>query len=314
MHRWQGSGAESGALGDVGAATGTPILIIILAVGAAVALIWRHCAQLRLRQKAKATVTAAIKKHSPSLVRMRAQLVRPDPYGKLKFEKWLKHIDYFMTEHIMPLLTTRERDVLAKNRFDIKTEIQRFVERELQENPAFQCFSDDMTPAEFETFCAEELRRAGWDARVTMQSRDQGVDVIAEKNAVRVVIQCKLYARPVGNKSVQEAAAAKAHEQADYGIVVTNNRYTQDAEQLASTNKILLLHYTDLRRLDDLLGRKPQASDNWYYYDGARQEGPLSLQQLKSTLATLSNGEDVLVWGRGFSDWELAKRVPELGV
>src|ERR1700730_4076277 len=37
------------------------------------------------------------------------------------------------------------------------------------------------------TFCAEELRRAGRDARVTMQSRDQGVDVVAEKNRVRVV-------------------------------------------------------------------------------------------------------------------------------
>jgi len=122
-----------------------------------------------------------------------------------------------------------------------------------------------MTPTEFETFCAEELRRAGWNARVTMQSRDQGVDVIAEKNGVRVVLQCKLYARPVGNKSVQEAAAARAHEQADFGIVVTNNRYTQDAEQLASTNKILLLHYTDLRNLDDLVGEKQDASDHWYY-------------------------------------------------
>jgi HJR/Mrr/RecB family endonuclease len=123
----------------------------------------------------------------------------------------------------------------------------------MRDEPAYQAFSDAMTPTEFETFCAEELKRAGWDARVTMQSRDQGVDVIAEKERVRVVLQCKLYSRPVGNKSVQEAAAAKAHERAHYGAVVTNNRYTPAAAQLAATNKILLLHYRDLRDLDGIL-------------------------------------------------------------
>ena len=89
-----------------------------------------------------------------------------------------------------------------------------------------------------------------------MQSRDQGVDVVAEKDDVRVVIQCKKYARPVGNKSVQEVAAARAHEQARYGIVVTNNRYTPAAEQLASTNGILLLHYSDLQNLHNLIEKR----------------------------------------------------------
>jgi hypothetical protein len=117
---------------------------------------------------------------------------------------------------------------------------------------------------------------------VTMQSRDQGVDVVAEKSGVRVVLQCKLYARPVGNKSVQEASAARAHEQADYGIVVSNNRYTQDAEQLASANKIILLHYTDLANLDDIIRLRPSpACDSWYYADGDTQVGPLTLQELR---------------------------------
>ena len=72
----------------------------------------------------------------------------------------------------------------------------------LLSQPTIQCFSDDMKPVDFEAFCAEELRRAGWNARVTMQSRDQGVDVIADKSNVRVVLQCKLYTSPVGNKAV----------------------------------------------------------------------------------------------------------------
>jgi len=62
-----------------------------------------------------------------------------------------------------------------------------------------------------------------------------------------------LYARPVGNKSVQEATAARAHEQADFGVVVSNNRYTDAAEQLAVTNGVVLLHYRDLQNLDNIL-------------------------------------------------------------
>jgi hypothetical protein len=136
----------------------------------------------------------------------------------------------------MPLLSEAERWVLAKNHFDIKAAICLLIEQEVVENPAFQTFSSDMTPNEFETFCAEELKRIGWNARVTMQSRDQGVDVVAEKNGVRVVIQCKLYARPVGNKAVQEAAAARAHEQ---GIMASWSQ-TTDTRRMP-TNLLLLM-------------------------------------------------------------------------
>jgi Restriction endonuclease len=175
--------------------------------------------------------------------------------------------------------------------------------------PPFQTFSDEMKPAEFEAFCAEELRRAGWDARVTMQSRDQGVDVVAEKNHVRVVIQCKLYARPVGNKSVQEAAAGKAHEQADYGIVVTNNRYTLAAEQLAATNGVLLLHYRDLQNLEGILSQKRGPFTQRYVM---RHRSPQNLGsalgaqscQLRRPSANLwrpSEGPDEHHWSKGTS-------------
>jgi restriction system protein len=151
-------------------------------------------------------------------------------------DNWAKELHYFISNHIKPSLTLDEQFALAENSGEIANMIESTVKQAMLTEPRFHTFWEDMKPAEFEAFCAEELRRAGWDARVTLQSRDQGVDVVAEKNRVRIVLQCKLYARPVGNKSVQEAAAARAHEQAHYGIVVTNNRYTSAAEQLAATN------------------------------------------------------------------------------
>lgn len=84
---------------------------------------------------------------------------------------------------------------------------------------------------------------------------DQGVDVIAEKNGLRVAIQCKLYSKPVGNKAVQEIAAGKVHQQAHYGAVVTNGSFTISAKELAATNGIRLLHYTDLPQLESILGQ-----------------------------------------------------------
>jgi hypothetical protein len=206
--------------------------------------------------------------HLPALVRRREQLVTKDAYGKPRLEDWAKEIEYFIEEHIKPFLTASEESAFMRERSGFASAIAAKVEQEREAHPAFLTFSDDMTGNEFETYCAEELRRGGWNARVTMRSRDQGVDVVAEKQGVRVVLQCKLYSRAVGNKAVQEAAAGRAHEQADYGIVVSNNRYTHDAEQLASTNSILLIHYRDLRTLDDIIGMKassvprPPRTDN----------------------------------------------------
>ena len=213
----------------------------------------RASARQALIQKVRSTADQQLE----PLLRRRAQLVRLDPYGKPQHDKWSKEIDYFISRHVEPTLTAQEKASLTRNYDEISGIVEGLVDTAQRRQPAFQAFSDDMTPSEFETFCADELRRAGWNARVTMQSRDQGVDVIAEKDGRRIVLQCKLYARPVGNKSVQEATAARAHEQAQFGAVVSNNRYTDAAEQLASTNRILLLHYRDLKNIDAILSRLP---------------------------------------------------------
>ena len=234
-------------------AVGLAVLVAVASIIAApiVRLLRRAGARRAVRRQA----IAITQQHLPTLSRRRAQLVRLDPYGKPRADRWIKEIDYFIEQHIQPSLTPRKQMALEACHPEVAGLIDARVAAAMLDQPAFSTFSNDMTPAEFETFCAEELRRAGWDARVTMAGRDQGVDVIAAKNGCRVVLQCKLYARPVGNKSVQEATAARAHEQADFGIVVSNNRYTGAAEQLAASNRVLLLHYRDLQRLDEILDR-----------------------------------------------------------
>ena len=113
-----------------------------------------------------------------------------------------------------------------------------------------------MSAREFEYSCANELRKMGWKAELTKGSGEQGVDIVAEKDGVRIVLQCKKYSRPVGNKAVQEIAAGKSHETAHAAFVVSNAPYIKSAQELAITTGAYLLHYLDLKDIDRILERR----------------------------------------------------------
>lgn len=232
------------------------IFALVLGLGtlAAAVVVLRIVLPAHRRRSLMDKASAVIDQNVGRLARRRAQLVREDAYGKPVLEGWIREIDYFIDRHIKPALAAGEQSLLRRERVQIAQAITQRIECLTRDVPTLEGFSDDMTPTQFEAFCAEQVRQSGWDARVTQQSRDQGVDVIAEKNGVRLVLQCKLYSRPVGNRAVQEAVAARAFERARYCAVVSNSSYTSAAEQLASTNGVLLLHYSDLKRIEILLG------------------------------------------------------------
>jgi len=114
-------------------------------------------------------------------------------------------------------------------------------------------FYASMSPDEFERYCAAVLRERKWDARVTPTSGDQGVDIVADKRGLRIVVQCKKYSKPVGNRAVQEIVAGIAHQDAQRGVVVATSGYTSSAIKLAASNEVLLLHHSELHRIDRLL-------------------------------------------------------------
>ncbi len=113
-------------------------------------------------------------------------------------------------------------------------------------------FRADMTGEEYELFCVELLTTAGWNAQTTQTSGDFGIDVLARKESLTVVIQCKRYQNSVGISAVQEIIAGKAHVDADYAAVVTNSQYTSSAITLAQSTNTFLLHHEDLVHLDDI--------------------------------------------------------------
>ncbi len=224
------------------------LLLVLAGVGIFVAF-----QRSRLTGQALERLSSIVSLHIEALTRRRAQLVQPDAYGKPQMERWQKEIDYFIQQQVMPSVPPRYVKTLQRNRPNVVAAIEQQVVAATTLTKPFAQFSDDFTPAEFELFCAQVLRQSGWDARVTKGSRDQGVDVVAAMGGLRVVIQCKLYTGPVGNKAVQEVSAGRAYENAHFGVVVANSRYTASAVALAKTNRILLLHHRDLPNLHGII-------------------------------------------------------------
>jgi restriction system protein len=100
---------------------------------------------------------------------------------------------------------------------------------------------DRMSGHEFEAKLALMFRSLGYRAEVVGSSGgDFGGDLVVSKDGTRTVVQAKCWRKNVGVKAVQEAVAAKAMYRADAAMVVTNARFTKQAQQLASKNKVKL--------------------------------------------------------------------------
>jgi len=158
-----------------------------------------------------------VEKHKNALIRNWHRTVEQDDYGSRNLHVWHEEVGNFL------LSVSFTPKAISSDLASVI--VTAMVEDLVAGDPVESVFdfSEVISAYDFEEKCAEELSRIGWATRVTSGSGDQGIDVLAEKDLVRIVIQCKLYSKPVGNKAVQEAIAGKAFEKADYAAVVAPN-------------------------------------------------------------------------------------------
>lgn len=102
---------------------------------------------------------------------------------------------------------------------------------------------------DFEKFLKEVFSRLGYQVALTQQTRDQGADLILQKELVKIVVQAKFYSSSVGNKAVQEVIASKSFYNADSCMVVTNNTFTSAALELAQVNNVKLIDGKELNNM-----------------------------------------------------------------
>lgn len=109
---------------------------------------------------------------------------------------------------------------------------------------------DRMDGWEFEEYVAELLVRNGYThVEVTRGSKDQGVDILAQKDEISYAIQCKHYTAKVPNKAVQEAYAGAEFYGCDVPVVLTNSYFFPSAEELGDEIGVELWDREELKKL-----------------------------------------------------------------
>lgn len=271
----------------------------------------------REEARRKEAIHKLIAKHERALAKKRRQLVQRDAYGNEKIQTWNKEKKYFIDTVLIPHLTglghydkeeqnevvsdeLREALLGKEELKEIDEAIEDAARRGLARLPASNAITDITTGHEYEHFCAGLLSESGWDTRLTKASGDQGVDIIAHYDGLTVVFQCKFYTHPVGNKAVQEAVAARIHEQADLAVVISNATYTKSvealagtAEALAGTTETILINHDDIPALKEIIRRKvgsEAASQMAPKVAGSLSDEELG-QQLASTYHARRRGE-----------------------
>jgi len=105
----------------------------------------------------------------------------------------------------------------------------------------------------FENHCMEILKQHGWEVKETPNTGDQGVDLIASINDLRICIQCKDHEKSIGNKAVQEISAGKLFWEGTHAILVSKSGFTKSAQQLAKSNNVKLINEYQLKDLEKFI-------------------------------------------------------------
>ena len=139
-----------------------------------------------------------------------------------------------------------DADVIGNNPVDdFKTKLQEAI--------------NNMSPAKFEQFSRALLTEMGvkFTKKSIKISNDGGIDGYGyyrdedDFRTTRVVIQCKRYnSGKVGEPEINQFLGAMSKFQADYGVFITNNLFTEQARQAESEGKpITLIDGSELIKL-----------------------------------------------------------------
>ncbi|MCC5963928.1 MAG: restriction endonuclease [Rhodobacteraceae bacterium] len=207
--------------------------------------------QAQIYEKELERLREAIGRHRVVLYAKARRALKFDDYGNIRNDERRAVFDEFLESQKIAkgLGSWSVRDRLFTY---FKREFNRF-EKKRNESSAPPLEEADRSGLGFEAWTSEALKRQGWSVVLTATSGDQGVDLIAQKDGLRVAVQCKRYSGSVGNKAVQEVYAGMKHLELDHAVVISTGNFTKSAIVLAATTGVLLQSERDVPHLFELL-------------------------------------------------------------
>lgn len=232
-----------------------PLQLAVLAIAVTAGASWlgRRARRRRQAERELAEHCAArqMERHRKTLVSYFRQSIRPGPFGGEDATVWERHILSFLDTQVAPHLLSSSA---VRRSSELDAHLRAYVDAWVRSANAQALRSEDqsvdpatITAVEYEQFCAALLSRSGWMVQSTPVNGDRGADVVAEKKGQRLIVQCKLYAQPVGNKAVQEVYSARPLYNADHACVVAPRGFTAQAQRDAHALGVGLLHHSELQ-------------------------------------------------------------------
>ena len=105
----------------------------------------------------------------------------------------------------------------------------------------------------FENLCFQKFRSQGWEVKQTPFSGDQGVDLIASIDDLRLCIQCKDHQKAIGNKAVQEVYAGKKYWSGTHAILISRSGFTKSAQKLAFSSNVILMNEFEIENINNII-------------------------------------------------------------
>ena len=89
---------------------------------------------------------------------------------------------------------------------------------------------ENLTGDEFEKRIASLYRKKGYYVTQTPPGKDQGVDLIAKRDNMVIIIQTKNWKGKVTNTDVLKTSGARQMFHANYAMIITSSYFTKDAK------------------------------------------------------------------------------------
>lgn len=138
-------------------------------------------------------------------------------------------------------LLIEEIDNLLNDKLDLKNQIELLKPQVPLLSKLTMEQIDNMDPYKFEYLTKLLLEKLNYEnVIVTNDSKDYGIDVIAEQDGIKYGFQCKLYSGNVGVSAIQQTYAGIQHYDCNIGIVITNSLFTKQAQKQANETNIIL--------------------------------------------------------------------------
>jgi restriction system protein len=188
--------------------------------------------------------------------------MQPDRYGTLHPDGWEREKALFVHSRLSPRLREAgHQDMLPILMPAIDAEIERQTNASVETSSLTPFVSPDraydatatqeIDPdlSTFATHCTSLLENAGWKTEPGTTGTVKGIDILAERDGRKLLLQCKGGGAPVGVEAVQQVFALKDRRRLDIAAIVTHAPFTRAAQQMASANGVHALHDDGLMQL-----------------------------------------------------------------